>query len=269
MGKTEPVTLSNTREHILFSKIMNDSFSVRIALPKKYRKDQKYPVVYLTDANILFGMVSETAWLLQFGKEICEIIIVAIGYPDDGDHLTLRKRDLLPTAGGDDKVKTGRAGDFLDFISTELIPFVEDNYSVDTENSTLAGDSFGGLFALFVLFNKPQLFQRYIIGSPSIYWDNSVILKHERIYSENFGDLTARVFLSVGELEAIYEPEHAGMLSNAARLIELLSSRNYSNLKLTTHIFQNETHLSVIPATMSRGLREVLGELRIPKGKVK
>jgi hypothetical protein len=47
------------------------------------------------------------------------------------------------------------------------------------------------------------------------------------------------------------------MLSNVARLTELLTARNSPGLKLDPHIFQDETHLSVIPPTMSRGLRTV------------
>jgi hypothetical protein len=72
--------------------------------------------------------------------------------------------------------------------------------------------------------------------------------------------LCATVFLSAGALEAIYEPAFAAMLSNVARLTELLASREYPGLKLTSHIFHDETHLSVIPATFSRGLRTVFNQ---------
>jgi hypothetical protein len=70
-------------------------------------------------------------------------------------------------------------------------------------------------------------------------------------------DLPATVFLSAGALEAFYEPAFAAMLSNVARLTELLTSPEYPGLKLTPHLLDGETHLSVIPATFSRGLRAV------------
>ena len=41
------------------------------------------------------------------------------------------------------------------------------------------------------------------------------------------------------------------------KLIEELQGRNYASLELKTHIFEDETHVSVIPAAMSRGLRAV------------
>lgn len=257
MKETEKVTLSYTERHLLHSETICDTFTINVALPKNYNpKDKKYPVLYLTDANVFFGIVAETSWLLQYGKEIPEIIIVAIGYPDDKKHLTLRNRDLTPTPDEQPET-TGKALDFLEFISNELKPFIAENYSVNTSDSILAGDSFGGLFALYVLFNKPEEFQKYIIGSPSIYWDNSVILEQENTYAQNHKSLCAKVFLSVGQLEAIYEPAYAGMFSNVAKLTEILTSRKYNDFSLVSHVFLNETHMSVIPATFSRGLREV------------
>jgi predicted alpha/beta superfamily hydrolase len=257
LTETAKVALSYTERHIFMSETIGDTFTINVALPKQYDPANKhYPVVYLTDANIFFGMVAETAWLLQYGQEIPEIILVAIGYPDDTQHLTLRNRDLGPTPYGESK-PVGRAADFLSCLCDELKPFIKRKYAVNSQDSTLIGDSTGGLFALYVLFNRPQEFQRYIIGSPSIYWDNSVILQYERAYAEQHTSLPAKVFLSAGQLEAIYEPEFAGMLSNVAKLTERLTSRQYKDFTLISHIFLNETHLSVIPATMSRGLREV------------
>ena len=43
----------------------------------------------------------------------------------------------------------------------------------------------------------------------------------------------------------------------AVRMASVLEDRTYPGLNLTVHEFSGETHLSVIPATLSRGLREV------------
>lgn len=256
MKNREKVILSNTEKHLFKSEIVGDDFTVNVALPKNYNPRQKYPVVYLTDANIFFGLVSETAWLLQYGKEMPEVIIVGIGYPDDSAHMTLRERDLAPTAYGKSQ-PVGHAKDFLSFLCDEIKPFINENYSTDPTDSTLAGDSMGGLFGLYVLFHKPDAFQRYIIGSPSAYWDDSVIFQYEESYSAKHKSLPARVFISAGQMEAIYEPAFAGMLSNAAKLTEILTSRQYEGMEIISHVFSNETHYSVIPATFSRGLKEV------------
>lgn len=239
-----------------YSKVVEDRFQVSVALPKSYSTDRSYPVVYLTDSNLFFGLFSETSWLLQFGKEIPEIIVVAIGYPNEADHLLLRERDLTPTKI-ESSEESGGAENFLRFIIEELKPEIEARYSVDRNDCALAGDSYGGLFTLYSLFSNPNEFQRYIVGSPSLYWDKSMMFEYEGDFYSRCKHLSARVFLSAGQFEAIGEPLHAGMLSNTARMVEVLNSRNYRGFSLDFHLFSNETHLSVIPATFSRGLRSV------------
>ncbi len=170
--------------------------------------------------------------------------------------MVLRNRDYLPTYNIASE-KSGKASCFLDFVKYELIPFINEKYQVIAKDSTLVGDSYSGLFALYALFNQPNMFKRYIIGSPSIYWDNRVILDIESEYSKVNTQLNAKVFLSVGELEAVYEPVFANMVGNVEQISKLINSREYKGLELRTHVFKGETHLSVIPATFSRGLREV------------
>lgn len=251
------VTINNTEQHIVSSKIVGDTFKISAALPKNYDESgKKYPVIYLLDANIFFNLVTDTARLLQFGQEIPESIIVGIGYPDDSKHLHLRCRDYLPTKNDISEI-SGGADKFLEFMLNELLPFVEERYRINSDDTVLVGDSYSGLFGLYTLFHKPESFKSYVIGSPSIYWDNAVTFDYEKIYASTHVDLKANVFLSVGALEAIYEPEFAAMVANVEKLRDILLDRNYQGLKLTSHIFENETHLSVIPATMSRGLRTV------------
>src|SRR3546814_9201572 len=55
-------------------------------------------------------------------------------------------------------------------MTEELRPLVDATYATDGRNNILWGDSFGGLFALHVLFNHPAAYQTYLVGSPSINW---------------------------------------------------------------------------------------------------
>ena len=47
-----------------------------------------------------------------------------------------------------------------------------------------------------------------------------------------------------------------------ARELPALAGREYPSLRLTHHVFEGETHLSVIPGTISRGLRDVFSPER-------
>jgi len=57
----------------------------------------------------------------------------------------------------------GGADNFKKFMQEELVPFIDSNYRTVKNDRTIAGLSFGGLFAAYVLFAEPSLFQRYIL----------------------------------------------------------------------------------------------------------
>ncbi|MCA9712863.1 MAG: alpha/beta hydrolase, partial [Myxococcales bacterium] len=109
-------------------------------------------------------------------------------------------------AGGQpvfDHYRMGGADAFLDFIATELQPLVEANYPADPDDATIVGASLGGTFATYALFERPELFERYVIVSPGLNWDDAMLMDLEAEYAANHEDLSARVFLAAGGLEEL------------------------------------------------------------------
>jgi hypothetical protein len=51
--------------------------------------------------------------------------------------------------------------------------------------------------------------------------------------------------------------ENERMVTGMQTLAKTMQDRRYKNLEMKTHIFEDETHTSVAPATISRGLRVV------------
>lgn len=195
---------------ILHSDIVNNDFEIQVSLPAEYMdNDSTYPVLFCTDANENFGLVSGIAAILSFrGDEIPPVVVVGIGYPLKGleDWGARRHSDLTPTymperssgwqeelsriSGRDDlKVRSGDAPLLLEFINQELIPFVESNYRVNSTDRAIFGYSLGGLFSLYALFHAPEIFQRYFAGEPSIWWDDATILSDEAAYAATRDDL--------------------------------------------------------------------------------
>ena len=273
-----PAILPNTEVRWLQSSIVSDTYRLDISLPATYASsDQTYPVVYLTDGDVngLFPLVRCIAEGLSTGLAIPRLIVVGIGYEADKSRRRghYRERDFLPTnASARDAsqrqeftrigVPRGQAGAFLRFIREELKPFVNANYRTNSDDSTYMGISYGGLFGLYVLFHHSDTFNRYIIGSPAIHHDSRITLTYESSYAANHDDLPARVFMSVGALEELGDPfiePSFRFVTNVRELAEILQERGYPGLQLTTHVFEDETHVSVVPATFSRGLRVVFG----------
>lgn len=138
-------------------------------------------------------------------------------------------------------IKSGGGVDFLKSIKLDLIPFIEKNYRVKPNERTYAGFSLGGLFGLYAMLEEPNLFQNYIIGSPSIWYKDKYVTSLLKKYAENHTDLPVKLYISVGSLE---EEINAGMVRNMLEFTSILKSKNYKNLLLKTDIIENETHQS-------------------------
>src|SRR5262245_22092578 len=93
-------TIFHSEARSLTSAIVGQEFSIPVWLPPSYAEsDRAYPVLYVLDANICFGMAADIVISLVFGNEIPEVIVVGVGYPVQSyrEWLTLRARDLTPT----------------------------------------------------------------------------------------------------------------------------------------------------------------------------
>lgn len=191
------VAIPDTEMRTVHASSVEQDFRISVALPPSYGGTrQRYPVLYLLDADFMFGLVTDVSRLLFFYKEIPEIIVIGIGYPVSNatGALALRTRDLTPTPneaiyermvdegtlpGAPPYAGSGGAGAFLRFIHAELTAMVAESYRVEPTDAGIMGYSFGGLFALFALLTEPRSFRRYMVGSPSIWWDHDALLQIE------------------------------------------------------------------------------------------
>jgi predicted alpha/beta superfamily hydrolase len=237
--------------HVVPSQYFEEDFLISVGMPLSYgMSEATYPVLYMLDGNIEFGIGASLAPLLAYGQEAPEVIVVGIGYvvSDIMQIVQLRTRDLPPTAteeGG------GGADNLIKFIEEELKPFIEENYRADPESEILFGHSLGGLFTTYVLFQNPEAFDRYIIGSPSYDWDNNVAFTFEEDFAAANNDLPARVFMGVGGMEG-------DLYADAEAMVQLLIDRNYPNLDLELYVYDEGMHFSTLGGTIGQGLMAVL-----------
>ncbi len=263
--------LPNTKVLQLSSEITGVNYFLYISYPRNYNsKAKKYPVIYLLDADYSFALTHNIVAHFVDRKDMPPTVIVGIAYEGasqvKSDYQLNRTRDYTPTNtkplkdhyNDDTQIVSGGGAKFLNFLSKELIPYIESNSRVSKKDRTLVGHSFGGLFASYALFSKPSLFQRYIIVSPSLWYDNKLILRLERNYASTHSSLKARVFFSIGNWE---NPKWRPMVDHMSQLIRNMKSRSYNELKIDSYVFPRETHNSVFPAALSRGLRVVFNKM--------
>lgn len=252
------VSLDETYSKWIDSKIVGDKFLIQTYIPQQRTvPPDSLPIVFVLDADMTFGLVYDVVRWLIWGGEIPYVAIVGISYgTGQKDWWAKRSRDFFESK---DAIKhwgdwplAGGAAEFKEFIEKELFHFLEDEYKLKGNSKTIIGLSFGGLFCTDVLFSKPELFNNYIILGPALLWNDKEIFKQELKYSENHTTLNANIFTSIGELddEDITKPW--------IEFVNQVKSRNYYGLNVDTLTIENETHLSMLPAALTRGLKTIL-----------
>jgi predicted alpha/beta superfamily hydrolase len=166
---SKPATIHASLSRLMKSKYSKRKYRISISLPYAYFESSnkawpfenpldKWPVVYLIDANWFFGMVTDIVRNMAWFGNITDAIVVGIGYPDHKDPQealrdTIARRfcDLSPirdeavetwmTGFLKRPVLTGDATAFLNFIKHELIPVIEQDFQINPKNRILAGHS--------------------------------------------------------------------------------------------------------------------------------
>jgi predicted alpha/beta superfamily hydrolase len=171
---------------------------------------------------------------------------------ENRDYEALRTRDYTPT----DISKSGRQGNadkFLEVIEKELIPFVESNYRADPNFRALGGCSLAGLFPLYVMLTKTELFNAYISISPAVQWDNFYLNKVENFYHNGNNVLPVSLYMTVGEKEGLNGP--------VKKFDEILRSRNYEKFRYKFRELENTYHAGSKPEGFQRGLQFIFEPL--------
>jgi len=241
------VTLPGTETRTLYSEIVGQEYRLQISLPRGYRdSDARYPVLYVLDAQWDFPLLYAIYGHQYYDGFVPGVIVVGIlwgGEAPDPDRL--RRRDFTPTDEQGDGA-SGGASAFLSFFDKELIPFVERQYRA-SGSRTLEGSSLGGLFTLYALFSRPDLFDNYIATSPATPWDGGVIYAAAEGFAARSAESPSRLFVAAAELEDLYGP--------VMQLVVFLRERDFPGLTWTSHVVGGAGHSGVKPDGVTRGLQ--------------
>lgn len=207
------------------------------------------------------------------GGRFPETIVVGIGYPVEKPSEApfnqvdaLRTRDFTPVVDkkveedveqrqGQQRVRTGGAVKFLEFIKTELIPVIEAEIRAGPTDRILAGHSYGGLFVLYALFHQSKLFKGYVAGSPCLWYGDKVIFGYESQFARTHKPLRKKLHLKVGDLD---EGAESQMVSNTIQFAARLKSRQYKEFSLTMQTIVDCDHCATYGSTNQAGLWAVL-----------
>ncbi|MDO6421560.1 alpha/beta hydrolase [Saccharophagus degradans] len=228
-------------------------YEIHIQHPRHYSKKHKYPVVYMTDSPYTFPIVTGSArYPINSGK-MEDLMFVGISW-QKGHHGGLsRQRDYTPTPSSPGfKDPSGKAQEHLNFIRNDVFKYIEGRFNTDPARRTYIGNSFGGLFGAYILSKSPALFNNYILGSPSMWWDSDYMMQQQYDLGLNY---EGNIFISVGALETkkSKSTQH-DMVLGAQTLYSLLAKNKSPALDVELRVIPHANHETAFPTAAIQGL---------------
>jgi len=173
---------------------------------------------------------------------------------------TNRFRDLVPTAPPMTTIE--KANPVVRFLSGELMPYIEKNLPA-APYRVLAGHSLGGLTAVYLLSNFPELFNAYIAIDPSMWFNNEKFLNNAITQLKQKKLNGKRLFIGVANtmpkgmtLEKVKADKTPATqhIRSIVRLNEFLET-NQSGLVSSYQFYEKENHNTVPLLSLYDGLK--------------
>ena len=254
-SKVKPFVLGVIDE--LQSEALGENRILNIYLPEGYDQNDttRYPVTYLLDGSADEDFI-HVAGLFQFNNfswinRVPKSILVGIATVD-------RRRDFTyPTKIQKDQKTfptSGHSANFIGFIEKELQPYIEKKYRA-TSSRTIIGQSFGGLLATEILLKKPTLFNKYVIISPSLWWDNGSLLEQASpILAGSFSAMTD-VYIGVGK-EGLTPGDFPRVMEVDANLLaEKIKNSKSKAIRVYFDYLPEEDHATISHQAIFNALR--------------
>lgn len=257
-----PAVTGELRLHQFESKIFRNRRYLRVWLPPGYHddqnKDRHYPVFYLNDGQNLFEaalsftgiewQVDETADRLIREGQIPPVIFVGI------DNAGVdRAREYLPYRALNPPIFRPQGKRYPELLLREVMPFVCERYRIarGPENTGLGGSSLGAIAPLCTVVDRPGIFGKLLLESPSLFVSNRRLLK----YSHAFRSWPEKIFLAIGTREVGRLDKDAEAINDVRELERILRRSGLGEDRLRVNIDDGATHSE---ADWARRLPEAL-----------
>jgi predicted alpha/beta superfamily hydrolase len=210
---------------------------------------QPLTAVLFMDADDQFRFAVAAYHELAAKSSFAPLLLVGVGYGASYmKPANKRMRDYTPTAMPGE-AGTGGADTFLRFLQVTLWPELARRYPLRHDIRGIAGHSLGSLLALHALFQPKPFFNRALISSPSIWFDDRSILRLAVNLRDRQEALPAQAFLSVGAEDT------PSMIGDLTLLEQQLAARPFTELNLTCRHYPGLDHYTVLPTAFSEGMK--------------
>lgn len=173
--------IANIESINITSKALQHERTILVYTPKFYKENTliHYDVVYVFDAQNreFFDMAHALTSFISNAEKRYIFVGIPSPYIEALDYV--RNNDLLPdlkTKKAKDYYSNikGNADNFLNYVTNEVIPYVEQNYRIKNKRIAI-GHSLSASFVLYSFFKHPNMFDAHFAISPNFAYDNDRI----------------------------------------------------------------------------------------------
>ncbi len=221
---------------------LNKTRKIWALLPHDYdTSDEKYPVLYLQDAQNLFNEKAEFGnWeidkklAVMSEYNIGKIIIIAIEHADKD---RIKEYNVGKTVLG-----MGQGKQYIRFVTDTLKPFVDKNFRTKTERefTGIGGSSMGGLVSIFSGLMYPEVYGKLMIFSPSLW----VVPKLNIPSDIDLEYQNTKIYLYAGGDESATMIDHVKKFKTNMIKNEFVSDKMKINLSINMEGKHNESYWS-------------------------
>ncbi len=195
----EPTPIVIGQSFALPSATYGGTREINVWLPPGYEQSgQTYPVLYLLDGGVTWQDFHHISGIAQLGTIVGttrDVIVVGVASVDRRNELALptENPELIaryPTQG--------QSARFRQFLSDEVLPFVEARYRTNGETA-LMGESLAGLFVVETFLKEPQMFDGYVAVSPSLWWDGGRLAQQAGAHLRDHSNDPRTLILTIGD----------------------------------------------------------------------
>ena len=160
---------------VLDSTLLKQKRQIDIYVPSESAKDPqaRYETLYVLDGDWNTHLVVQIVEFMRQVGAVPPLIVVSVPNFFDEHGVNSRDHDLTPTVSPG-QARSGGAADFLSFLKTELVPYVDGHYPTNGVR-LIHGHSYGGLFLIYALLHEPALFDGYVVLDPALRWDHHTL----------------------------------------------------------------------------------------------
>lgn len=250
--KGDPLVVAETI--VLPSAILAEQREIFISLPANYEQEQHaYPVLVVLDAQQSMFHAVPSARLLSQWRGLPDLIIVGIPSVN-------RLRDFTHDHVPSQSDESGGADKFTQFVTQELMPYVNANYRAHPY-TLVAGHSLGGLYVANEMLSDAQPYDGHILIAPALWWNEFATIEKAKTHVAKARQRDKTAFFGIGELDGY------GMKNELSQYIENLSNNASVSLRYQHEVYAAEGHMSAPLKTLYDGLVHVFADITYHKEK--